>query len=101
MIVTGRTLEHDTTHDDGDEVRAEGTRAGLLHRDRASALARALEHTGLLCTVEARAGLALLLCDEPQLVRLVSADARGAVLLLAKQHGFTHIAVEFAAHVTA
>ena len=101
MIVTGRTFEHDATHADGDEARAEGTRSGLLDRDRASALARALEHADLSCTVEARAGLALIACDEAQQVRLASADARGAVLLLAKQHGFTHIAVELAAHVTA
>lgn len=101
MIVTGRTLEHDAAHTDGDEARAAATRSGLLDRDRASALARALEHADLSCTVEARAGLALIACDETHQVRFASADARGVVLLLATQHGFTHIAVELAAHVTA
>ena len=52
------------------------------------------------CMVEARAGLALIVCDEAQQVRLASPDARQAVLVLARQHGFTHIAVELASHPT-
>ncbi len=73
-------------------------RGSAEDRDRETALARALERADMTCAVEARGGLALLICDESQQARLASSDARRAVLALAKQHGFTHIAVELRAH---
>ena len=73
-------------------------RGSAEDRDRETALARALVSADMTCAVEARGGLALLICDESQQARLASSDARRAVLALAKQHGFTHIAVELRAH---
>ena len=73
-------------------------RGSAEDRDRASALARALERTDMSCAVEARGGLALIVCDEAQQARLASSEVRRDVLALAKQHGFTHIAVELRAH---
>ena len=73
-------------------------RGSAEDRDRETALARALETAGMPCTVEARGGLAMMVCDEAQQARLASSDARRAVLALAKEHGFTHIAVELSAH---
>ena len=74
-------------------------RGSAEDRDRETALARALGAKGITCTVEARMGLALIKCDESQQVLLASSDARSTMLALAKQHGFTHIAVELAAHL--
>ena len=73
-------------------------RGSAEERERASALARALERAGMSCTVEARAGLAIITCDQALQERLASPDSRRAALALAKEHGFTHIAVELAAH---
>lgn len=101
MIVTGWTLEHDATPHDVDQSRGGQTSSGADDRDRSSALANALKTAGMPCVVEARAGLALIVCDEAQQVRLASSDARVALLALAKQHGFTHIAVELAGNTTA
>ena len=75
-------------------------RGSAEDRDRETALARALERANMSCAVEARGALALIVCDESQQARLASPDARRAVLALAKQHGFTHIAVELRAHPT-
>ena len=72
-------------------------RGSAEDRNREGALARALEATGIPCMVEARAGLALITCDVAHRTRLESSDARREVLALAKQHGFTHIALELAA----
>ena len=73
-------------------------RGSAEDRDRATALARALARADMSCAVEARAGLAMIVCDETLQLRLASSDVRREVLALAKEHGFTHIAVELAPH---
>ena len=100
MIVTGWPLEHEAAQLGVDESRTGQPGSVADDRDRSLALARALEIAGTPCVVEARAGLALIVCDEAQQVRLASSDARVALLALAKRHGFTHIAVELAGHAT-
>ena len=60
----------------------------------ATALAAAIAELGVRCSLEARGGLALLLPESSSLGTLQSADTRRAVLALAKQHGFTHVAIE-------
>ena len=63
----------------------------------APALAGALRATGLPCDVEPRAALALLSTRVEHAARLASPEERGVVLALARQYGFTHIAVELSA----
>lgn len=62
----------------------------------ASALAAALAALGLPCTVEARAGLALLSVAPASLPRFTDAATRRDLLAMAATHGFTHLAVELA-----
>ncbi|MDB4913185.1 MAG: hypothetical protein JWM95_829 [Gemmatimonadetes bacterium] len=55
----------------------------------------ALAERGLVCRVEARAGLAVLIADEATVARLGSdAELRRAALALAREQGFTHVAIE-------
>ena len=68
-------------------------RAGPTTRN-GKALAAAVAELGIQCTLEARGGLAVLLPVSSSLEALQSADTRRAVFALAKQHGFTHVAVE-------
>ena len=60
----------------------------------ASALAAAIAELGVQCALEARGGLALLLPAAASLDKLQDPDTRRAVLALARQHGFTHVAIE-------
>ncbi len=63
----------------------------------APAFGAALAVLGLRCAVESRAGLAVMAADAAQLAALVSLESRRQVLALARQHGFTHVAVELTA----
>lgn len=60
----------------------------------ASALAAAIAELGIRCALEARGGLVVLLPVSSSLEALQAAETRRAVLALAKQHGFTHVAIE-------
>lgn len=59
-----------------------------------SALERMLAERGLPCRVESRAGLAVLITNSATMVALTDADVRRTTLALAREHGFTHVAVE-------
>jgi hypothetical protein len=63
----------------------------------APALAEALRALGIPCDIEALAALALISTRGEHAARLASSHERGLVLALAKEHGFTHIAVELSA----
>jgi hypothetical protein len=58
------------------------------------ALEGALAERGLLVKVERRAGLAVLIADEATAKRLGDAELRRAAIALAREHGFTHVAIE-------
>ena len=60
----------------------------------AVALAAAIAELGIDCALEARGGLALLLPTPEGVAALQADESRRAVLALAKQHGFTHVAIE-------
>jgi hypothetical protein len=60
----------------------------------ATALAAAIAELGVQCSLEARGGLALLLPVTDSVLALQSPDTRRAVVALARQHGFTHVAIE-------
>jgi len=60
----------------------------------AAALAAAIAELGVQCALEARGGLALLLPVTESVARLQDQETRRAVLALARQHGFTHVAIE-------
>ena len=59
----------------------------------AGALASALGAEGLPCAVEAFDRLALIVPDESD-VRVADHEVRERVLSLAREHGFTHAAIE-------
>lgn len=59
-----------------------------------SALERILAERGLVCRVEPRAGLAVLIADRATMTALADLEVRRATLALAKEHGFSHVAVE-------
>jgi hypothetical protein len=61
------------------------------------ALAAALHALGVPCQVEARAGLALITTTAADAERLAAGGLRQAALAAAKEHGFTHLAVELSA----
>ncbi len=63
----------------------------------ADALAAALRAMGIPCDVESRATLAIISAPAQQVARLGAPQARAAALALARQHGFTHLAVELGA----
>ena len=58
------------------------------------ALESALAERGLVCRVESRAGLAVLVADQETVARLGDAELRRTALALAREHGFTHVAIE-------
>jgi hypothetical protein len=60
----------------------------------ATALAAALRGAGIACEVEARATLALIVASTAHATRLAEDELRRHVLALAREHGFTHVAVE-------
>jgi hypothetical protein len=60
----------------------------------AQALAATIAELGLRCSVEERGSLAVLLPARASLETLQSAETRRAVLALARQCGFTHVAIE-------
>jgi hypothetical protein len=65
----------------------------VLATDDAAAFATALDAIGIACVVEPRAGLAILkACRDSR--ALIAASVRRDVLALARDHGFTHVAVE-------
>ncbi len=55
---------------------------------------RALAERGLVCRVEPRAGLAVLVADRATMAALADLEVRRATLALAREHGFSHVAVE-------
>ena len=59
-----------------------------------SALERILAERGLPAKVEPRAGLAVLIVDRSTMNALTDAEVRRVTLALAREHGFTHVAVE-------
>lgn len=60
----------------------------------ATALAAAIAELGIQCSLEARGGLALLMPIAESVAALQSPETRAAVVALAREHGFTHIAIE-------
>lgn len=60
----------------------------------ATALAAALAKLGVQCSLEARGGLALLLPVPESVAMLQAEETRRAVVALAREHGFTHVAIE-------
>ena len=58
------------------------------------ALEGALAERGLVCRVDPRAGLAVLVTDSATMAKLGDAELRRTALALAKEHGFTHVAIE-------
>lgn len=60
----------------------------------ATALAAALAELGVQCSLEARGGLALLLPVAESVAMLQAEETRRAVVALAREHGFTHVAIE-------
>jgi hypothetical protein len=58
------------------------------------ALAAAIAKLGIDCALEVRGGLALLLPTLDGVAALQGDEPRRAVLALAKDHGFTHVAIE-------
>ena len=58
------------------------------------ALEGALAERGLVCRVESRAGLAVLVADAATVAALGDVELRRAALALAKEHGFSHVAIE-------
>jgi hypothetical protein len=60
----------------------------------ATALAARLAELGLACAIEARGKLVLLMPDQATVAKLADDTLRRAALALAKEHGFTHAAIE-------
>ncbi len=58
------------------------------------ALEGALAERGLVVRVESRAGLAVLIADAATVARLGDAALRREALALAREHGFSHVAIE-------
>jgi hypothetical protein len=65
-------------------------------RRRADQLAASLAGMGVPCKVEPRAALAVLMVESGVAQRLADGELRRAALALAKEQGFTHLAVELA-----
>ena len=59
-----------------------------------SALEGQLTERGIPCRVETRAGLAVLSVTAEVLTRLGDAEVRRMALALAREHGYTHVAIE-------
>jgi hypothetical protein len=60
----------------------------------AEALAAALAELGVPCRVETRGHLAVVLADAGGAKRFGEADVRQRALAVAREHGFTHLALE-------
>ena len=58
------------------------------------ALEGALAERGLVCRVEGRAGLAVLIADAATVAALGDVELRRVALALAREHGFSHVAIE-------
>ena len=58
------------------------------------ALEGALAERGLVCRVEGQAGLAVLIADAATVAALGDIEVRRAALALAREHGFSHVAIE-------
>ena len=58
------------------------------------ALEGALAERGLVVKVESRAGLAVLIANSATVARLGDVELRRQALALAREHGFTHVAIE-------
>ena len=58
------------------------------------ALEAALAERGLVVRVEKRAGLAVLIVNEETMRRLGDVEVRRSALAQAKEHGFSHVAIE-------
>ena len=58
------------------------------------ALEGALAERGLVCRVESRFGLAVLIANAATVARLGDTEVRRSALALAREHGFTHVAIE-------
>jgi hypothetical protein len=58
------------------------------------ALEKALADRGLPFRVESRSGLAVLIADAATVARMTDAELRRTALALAREHGFTHVAIE-------
>ena len=65
-------------------------------RRKADRLAAALAGMALPGRVEPRATLAVLVVDAATMNRLAEREVRAAALAMAREHGFTHLAVELA-----
>ena len=63
-------------------------------RRRADQLAASLTAMGVPCRVEPRAALAVLMVESGVAQRLADGERRRAALALAREQGFTHLAVE-------
>jgi hypothetical protein len=61
---------------------------------RAERLAAALATMGWSVQVEPRATLAVIVASGPARTRLIDATVRRTVLTIAREHGFTHVALE-------
>jgi hypothetical protein len=62
----------------------------------AHALTTALSAEGLACVVEGRAGMAVLSVPSALLAEMASPERRARVLAIARELGFSHVAVELA-----
>jgi hypothetical protein len=58
------------------------------------ALAAALAELGVPCRVETRANLAVIIADASAAARLADGEVRRRALALAREQGFTHLALE-------
>ena len=65
-------------------------------RRRADQLAASLTGMGVPCKVEPRAALAVLMVESGVAQRLADSELRRTALALAREQGFTHLAVELA-----
>jgi hypothetical protein len=72
---------------------SDGERGDRTARN-AEALAAAIADLGLNCDIEARSGLVVLLPAAESVAKLAEDETRRAALSLARQHGFTHVAIE-------
>ena len=65
------------------------------------ALEGALAERGLACRVESRSGLAVLIADQATVAALGDAELRRAALALAREYGFSHVAIELRSEASA
>jgi hypothetical protein len=75
-------------------LRKAATESNASLAQRAEQLAAALAAMGLPVDVEPRATLAVIVASPPATTRLIDATLRHAVLAAAREHGFTHVALE-------